>query len=56
MNLLNRIMSYDKTKNENQENCNCAECIGNAEISKKRELLGISSMQTIFLPRLKIIE
>ena len=38
MNLLNRMMSYDKTKNENQENCNCAECIGNAEISKKREI------------------
>ena len=26
MNLLNRIMSYDKTK-LNQENCNCEECI-----------------------------
>ena len=40
MNLLNRMMSYDKTKNENQENCNCAECIRNAEISKKREIIG----------------
>lgn len=38
MNLLNRMMFYDKTKNENQEQCNCAECIGNAEISKKREI------------------
>ena len=38
MNLLNRMMSYDKTKNENQENCNCAECLGNAEISEKREI------------------
>ena len=38
MNLLNRVMSYDKTKNENQENCNCAECLGNAEISEKREI------------------
>ena len=28
MNLLNRVMSYDKTKNENQEQCNCGECIG----------------------------
>ena len=26
MNLLTRIMSYDKTKNESQENCNCEEC------------------------------
>lgn len=40
MNLLNRVMSYDKTKNENQENCNCAECLGNAEISKKTEIIG----------------
>lgn len=40
MNLLNRIMSYDKTKNENQEKCNCAECLGNAEISKKTEIIG----------------
>ena len=40
MNLLNRVMSYDKTKNENQENCNCAECIRNAEISKKTEIIG----------------
>ena len=38
MNLLNRMMSYDKTKNENQENCNCAECLGNAEISEKKEI------------------
>lgn len=38
MNLLNRVMSYDKAKIENQENCNCAECIRNAEISKKREI------------------
>lgn len=40
MNVLNRMMSYDKTKNENQEKCNCAECIGNAEISKKTEIVG----------------
>ena len=38
MNLLNRMMSYDKAKIENQENCNCAECIRNAEISEKKEI------------------
>ena len=27
MNLLNRVMSYDKTKVENQEICNCEECV-----------------------------
>lgn len=27
MNLLTRIMSYDKTKIKNQENCNCEECV-----------------------------
>ena len=27
MSLLTRIMSYDKTKNENQENCNCEKCV-----------------------------
>ena len=26
MNLLTRMMSYDKTKIKNQENCNCVEC------------------------------
>ena len=26
MNLLNRMMSYDKAKCTNQENCNCEEC------------------------------
>ena len=33
MNSLTRIMSYDKTKIKNQENCNCEECVsvGNAE-------------------------
>ena len=38
MNLLNRVMSYDKAKIENQEKCNCAECLGNAEISEKKEI------------------
>lgn len=40
MNLLNRVMSYDKTKNENQEKCNCTECIGDTEISEKTEIVG----------------
>ena len=26
MNLLNRMISYDKTKFKNQENCNCDKC------------------------------
>ena len=38
MNLLNRMMSYDKAKIENQEKCNCAECLGNAEISEKKQI------------------
>ena len=40
MNVLNRMMSYDKAKIENQENCNCAECISveNVDVSKKREI------------------
>ena len=38
MNLLNRVMSYDKAKIENQEKCNCAACLGNAEISEKKEI------------------
>ena len=40
MNLLNRMMSYDKTKNENQEKCNYTKCIGNTEISEKTEIIG----------------
>ena len=41
MNLLNRVLSYDKTKNENQEKCNCAECISveNVDVSEKREIV-----------------
>ena len=31
MNLLNRMMSYEKTKCTNQENCNCEECIPSNE-------------------------
>ena len=42
MNILNRMMSYDKTKNENQKQCNCTECISveNVEVSEKREIIG----------------
>ena len=41
MNLINRMISYDKTKNVNQESCNCAECVSeNAEISEKKEFIG----------------
>lgn len=36
MNLLNRVMSYDKTKCTNQENCTCEECIPNNEETIKR--------------------
>ena len=39
MNSLTRIMSYDKTKNENQENCNCEECVGIDDVSKKKEII-----------------
>ena len=39
MNSLTRIMSYDKTKIENQENCNCKECISvkNTELENQIE-------------------
>ena len=39
MNSLNRIMSYDKTKIKNQENCNCKECISvkNTELENQIE-------------------
>ena len=40
MNLLNRMMSYDKTKVENQENCNCEECVGITDTSEKKEIIG----------------
>ena len=37
MNSLTRIMSYDKTKIKNQENCNCKECVSteNAELENQ---------------------
>ena len=44
MNLTNRIMSYDKTKNENQEKCNCEECVS-VETPK-------SENQTVEYPKL----
>ena len=39
MNSLTRIMSYDKTKIKNQENCNCKECISvkNTELENQIE-------------------
>lgn len=39
MNLLNRVMSYDKTK-VNQESCNCEECVGITDVSEKKEIIG----------------
>ena len=36
MNLLNRMMSYEKAKRTNQENCNCEECIPSNEETIKR--------------------
>ena len=50
MNLLNRIMSYDKTK-LNQENCNCEECISVKNVklfgsTKRTEWLEQPSVET----------
>ena len=39
MNLLNRMMSYDKAKCTNQENCNCEECIPSNEETIKNQAL-----------------
>ena len=39
MNLLNRMMSYEKTKCTNQENCNCEECIPSNEETIKNQAL-----------------
>ena len=44
MNSLTRILSYDKTKNENQEKCNCEECVS-AENANLRN-------QTVEYPKL----
>ena len=53
MNVLNRMMSYDKTNNENQEQCNCAECLRNSEISKKTEIIGNFEYADDFLIKVK---
>ncbi len=37
MNSLTRIMSYDKTKIKNQENCNCEECISVENVELKNQ-------------------
>ena len=39
MNSLTRIMSYDKTKIENQENCNCEECVSVENTEVKNQIL-----------------
>lgn len=36
MNLMNRMMSYDKTK-INQENCNCRECVSSENVELKNQ-------------------
>ena len=38
MNLLNRIMSYDKTK-LNQENCNCVECVSSENVKSENQIV-----------------
>ena len=38
MNLLNRIMSYDKTK-INQENCNCEECVSVKTVKSENQIV-----------------
>lgn len=38
MNLLNRIMSYDKTK-INQENCNCDECVSAENVKSENQIV-----------------
>lgn len=47
MNVLNRMMSYDKTKNENQKQCNCA------EISEKTEIIGNFKYADDFLTKVE---
>ena len=52
MNLLNRIMSYDKTK-LNQENCNCEECVENVNIFEKNEIVGNFKCADDFLRKIE---
>ena len=37
MNLMNRMMSYDKTK-INQENCNCRECVSSENVESDNQI------------------
>lgn len=39
MNSLTRILSYDKTKIKNQENCNCSNCISVKNVKLKNEII-----------------
>lgn len=39
MNLLNRMISYDKTKVKNQEQCNCAECVSAENADLKNQII-----------------
>ena len=39
MNLLNRIMSYDKTKLENKEQCNCVECVSVKTVKSENQIV-----------------
>ena len=52
MNLLNRIMSYDKTK-LNQENCNCEEYVENVNIFEKNETVGNFKCADDFLRKIE---
>lgn len=38
MNLINRMMSYDKAKIENQEQCNCEECVSAENADLKNQI------------------
>ena len=39
MNLLNRMMSYDKTKNENQKSCNCKEYVSAENVELENQII-----------------
>lgn len=39
MNLLNQIMSYEKIKNDTQENCNCSECISIETLNSNNQII-----------------
>ena len=53
MNLLNRVMSYDKTKVGNQESCNCVECVGINDVSEKKEIVGNFRFADDFLRKIE---